>query len=391
MLRTVRELDVEGKRVLVRVDFNVPLHEGKVANDKRLRESLPTINYLVEREAKVILASHLGRPKGKVVEELRLNPVAQRLSELLGRPVRKLPDCIGPQVEQAIAELEPGEVVLLENLRFHPGEEANDPEFARALASLADLFVNDAFATAHRRHASNWGVAQHLPAAAGFLMERELEALSKVRDNPEHPFVALIGGVKAEDKVGVLMDLLGKVDTFLIGGGVAFTLLRAQGKEVASSPVDESLLGEGARFLEEARQRGAKVVLPRDVQAAPQPSPQVESRTVPIEGIPSGWMGLDIGPETIEEFKEHIEGARTIIWTGPLGAFEVPQFAAGTRTIAEAVAASPAFSVIGGGETAEAVEEFGLAEKMSHVSTGGGACLHFLRGKELPAVEPLRA
>ena len=390
MLRTLPELDVAEKRVLVRVDFNVPLHDGQVANDKRLREALPTINYLIKHKARVILASHLGRPKGKVVEELRLDPVAHRLGELLGTEVRKLNDCIGPEVEQAAAQLGPGEVVLLENLRFHPGEEANDPEFAQALAKLAEAFVNDAFATAHRKHASNYGVARLLPAAAGFLMEREIEALTKVRDEPEHPFLILSGGKKAEDKVGVLLDLLDRADAFLIGGGVAFTLLKAQGHEVGDSIVAQELLPQAERFLEEAKKQGKKVILPVDVKAARELSADAEVRTFPATEIPPGWKGLDIGPETVEAFKREIAQAKMIVWTGPLGAFELEPFAQGTREVAEAVAASGAFSVIGGGETAEVIEELGLAEKMGHVSTGGGACLHFLRGKELPALEPLR-
>ncbi|HIC95068.1 TPA: phosphoglycerate kinase [Candidatus Bipolaricaulota bacterium] len=388
-LRGVRDLEVEGKRVLVRVDFNVPLREGRVADDRRIREALPTINYLIEHRARVILVSHLGRPKGRVVEELRLDPVAERLGELLRREVKKLPDCIGPEVEKAIAEMEPGEVVLLENLRFHPGEEENDPRFAQALARLAEFFVNDAFATAHRKHASNYGVAKLLPSAAGLLMEREIGVLSKIRDAPDHPFVALIGGKKAEDKLGVLFDLLGKVDTFLIGGGVAFTFLKAKGYDVGGSIVDEARLEEVKRFAAEAYRRGATVVLPQDVVVAEEFSPEAESAIAPVEKIPSGWMGLDIGPETAREFRRRVREAKTILWTGPLGAFELPQFVEGTKAVAEAVAESPAFSVIGGGETAEAVAAFGLAEKMGYISTGGGATLHFLRGKELPGVELL--
>lgn len=391
MLRSLRDLEVEGKRVLVRVDFNVPLKGGKVADDRRIREALPTINYLIEHRAKTILASHLGRPEGKVVEELRLTPVAARLGELLGRPVRKLDDCIGPEVERAVTRMRPGEVVLLENLRFHEGEEANDPDFARALAKLAELFVDDAFGTAHRKHASNYGVARLLPSAAGFLMEQEITNLSRLRDNPERPFLALIGGKKAEDKIGVLFDLLGKVDAFLIGGGVAFTLLKALGQEVGASIVDEALLGEAGRFLAEAERRGVTVLLPRDVRIAERFDPKAPARVVPVQAIPKGWLGLDIGPATAEEFGRRVREARTVLWTGPLGAFELPQFAEGTKAVAEALAEAPAFSVIGGGETAEALARLGLAEKMGYISTGGGAMLHFLRGEELPAVEPLRA
>jgi phosphoglycerate kinase len=390
MLRGLRDLEVEGKRVLVRVDFNVPLKGGKITDDRRIREALPTINYLIEHRAKTILASHLGRPEGKVVEELRLTPVAARLGELLGRPVRKLDDCVGPEVERAIAQMGPGEVVLLENLRFHEGEEANDPEFARALAALAELFVDDAFGTAHRKHASNYGVARLLPSAAGFLMEQEITNLSRLRDNPERPFLALIGGKKAEDKIGVLFDLLGKVDAFLIGGGVAFTLLKARGYEVGDSIVDEALLGKAEQFLAEAEHRGVTVVLPQDVRIAERFDPKAPARVVPVRAIPKGWIGLDIGPATAEEFGRRVRGAKTVLWTGPLGAFELPQFAEGTRAVAQALAKAPAFSVIGGGETAEAIEGLGLAKEMGYISTGGGAMLHFLRGEELPAVEPLR-
>jgi phosphoglycerate kinase len=390
MLRGLRDLEVEGKRVLVRVDFNVPLKGGKITDDRRIREALPTISYLIEHRAKTILASHLGRPEGKVVEELRLTPVAARLGELLGRPVRKLDDCIGPEVERAVAQMGPGEVVLLENLRFHEGEEANDPEFARALAALADLFVDDAFGTAHRKHASNYGVARLLPSAAGFLMEQEITNLSRLRDNPERPFLALIGGKKAEDKIGVLFDLLGKVDAFLIGGGVAFTLLKARGYEVGDSIVDEALLGKAEQFLAEAEHRGVTVVLPQDVRIAERFDPKAPARVVPVRAIPKGWIGLDIGPATAEEFGRRVRGAKTVLWTGPLGAFELPQFAEGTRAVAQALAKAPAFSVIGGGETAEAIEGLGLAKEMGYISTGGGAMLHFLRGEELPAVEPLR-
>ncbi len=391
MLRSLRDLKVEGKRVLVRVDFNVPLKGGKVADDRRIREALPTINYLIEHKAKTILASHLGRPEGRVVEELRLDPVATRLGELLGRSVRKLDDCIGPEVEKTIARLRPGEVILLENLRFHQGEEANDPGFARALAALAELFVNDAFGTAHRKHASNYGVAKLLPSAAGFLMEAEIKNLSRLRDDPEHPFLAIIGGKKAEDKIGVLFDLLGKVDAFLIGGGVAFTFLKVRGYEVGNSIVDEALLSEAERFLAEGERRGVKVLLPQDVRIAEKFETKAPVRVVPVRAIPKGWLGLDIGPKTAEEFGRRLLEARTVLWTGPLGAFELPPFAEGTRAVAEALAKAPAFSVIGGGETAEALEQLGLAKKMGYISTGGGAMLHFLKGEELPAVEPLKA
>lgn len=391
ILRSLRDLEVEGKSVLVRVDFNVPLQAGKVASDKRIREALPTINYLIDHRAKMVLASHLGRPEGKVVEELRLGPIAARLSELLGRPVKKLDDCIGPQVEQAVAAMRPGELVLLENLRFHRGEEENDPQFAQALAKLAEVFVNDAFGTAHRKHASNCGVAKLLPSVAGCLMEAEIRNLSRLRDGPEHPFLAIIGGKKAEDKIGVLFDLLGRVDTFLIGGGVAYTFLKVRGYNVGDSIVDEGRLAEAERFLDEAERRGVAVVLPQDIRVAEEFDPKAAVRVVPAREIPRGWMGLDIGPATAQEYGRQLREARTILWAGPLGAFELPPFAEGTKAVATAVAAAPGFSVIGGGETAEAIERLGLAEKMGFISTGGGAMLHFLRGQELPAVELLQA
>jgi phosphoglycerate kinase len=389
--RTVRDVDVAGRRVLVRVDFNVPLDpRGRVADDRRIRESLPTLRDLLERGAAVVVMSHLGRPGGRVVEALRMAPVGERLAQLLGRPVHVLRDCVGPEVEAVVARLQPGEVALLENLRFHPGEEANDPEFARALARLGDLYVNDAFGTAHRAHASTVGVAAHLPAVAGLLMEKEIRYLSRLLEGPDHPFVAILGGKKVSDKIGVLRNLLTRVDAVLVGGGMAYTFLRAQGYGVGRSVVEEDKLDLARDLLDLARQRGVEFVLPEDVVAAERPTPDAPRRTVLAAEIPDGWMGLDIGPRTARRFAEVIEGARLVVWNGPMGVFEVEPFAAGTRAVAEAVARCPGTTVVGGGDTAAAVEQLGLLDRFDHVSTGGGASLEFLEGKELPGIRVLQ-
>jgi len=392
MLRTLKSLDLRGRRVLVRVDFNVPLKEGRVADDTRLRAALPTIQYLREKRAKVILMSHLGRPKGKPTPELRMDPIAGRLSELLGAPVRKLDDCIGEGVEDEVKRLKPGEVALLENLRFHPGETANDPEFSKKLARLGDLFINDAFGTAHRAHASTLGVAQHLPSAAGLLVEREVKALSRLLDGPGRPYWALVGGAKLKDKIWVLSDLLPRVDGFMIGGAVAFSFLRAQGLSVGKSLVDEELVPQAEKFLKEARSRGAQVLLPEDVVVADELSPNAKPRVVAAGEIPDGVMGLDIGPKTVERFAAKIKAAKTLLWAGPLGAFEAPPFSEGTFQIARVIAESPGtYAVIGGGDTAAAFKASGVKEAGHiYVSTGGGATLAFLGGRELPALEALK-
>ncbi|NIO69453.1 MAG: phosphoglycerate kinase [Anaerolineae bacterium] len=384
--KTVTDTDVKGKRVLVRVDFNVPLDQGKVADDTRIRAALPTIQYLIEQGARVILMSHLGRPKGKVKEELRLTPVAERLAELLDRPVAMAVDCVGEEVETAVDRLRPGDVLLLENLRFHPGEEANDPEFVSRLASLGEVYVNDAFGTAHRAHASTEGVARRLLAVAGFLMERELNFLSKALESPEPPFVAILGGAKISDKIGVVDNLLGKVDALLIGGGMANTFLKAQGYQVGQSLVEEESLPLARELLDKA---GRKLVLPVDVVVADRFDAEAQSKIVSVEEVPAEWRILDIGPATVERFAQELYTAKTVVWNGTMGVAEFPRFAAGTQAIIEMLAESQATTIVGGGDTAAAVQQAGLVEKMTHVSTGGGASLELLEGKTLPGVAAL--
>ncbi|MCS7286995.1 MAG: phosphoglycerate kinase [Anaerolineae bacterium] len=381
--KTIRDIDVQGKRVLVRVDYNVPISEGRITDDRRIRATVPTIQYLLDHGAAVILMSHLGRPK-KPSPEFRLDPVAQRLSEILGIPVKKLDDCVGPEVEKAVKEMKPGEVILLENLRFHPEEEANDPEFARKLAALADIYVNDAFATAHRAHASTEGVAHYLPAVAGFLMEREILFLGLLLSNPERPFVAILGGAKISDKIGVIQNLLPKVDLLLIGGGMANTFFKASGYAVGDSLVEDEALEIAREILQKG---GDKVLLPVDVVIADRLAPDASVKIVKPWEVPAGWRILDIGPETVELFKEKLRQARTIFWNGPLGVFEVEPFSRGTFAIAHTLAGLEGVTtVVGGGDSAAAVEAAGVAEKITHVSTGGGASLEFLEGKELPGV-----
>ncbi len=386
--KTVRDIDVKGQRVLVRVDFNVPLDKktGTVTDDTRIRAALPTIQYLIDQGAKVILCSHLGRPDGQVKENLRLTPVAARLSELLGKPVAKTDDCIGPEVEQAVEALKPGDVLLLENLRFHAEEEANDPAFAQALAGLADVYVNDAFGTAHRAHASTEGVTRHLPAVAGFLMEKEIDYLSRATENPEHPYVAIIGGAKISGKIEVLENLLGKVDALLIGGGMANTFLKAQGHEVGQSLVEDDRLALAQDLLARA---GNKLHLPVDAVVATGLEAGAEHKVVGVGQVPADWKIVDIGPQTVQAFGQVIRTARTVVWNGPLGVFEVPAFAEGTTAVARLLADSGAVTIIGGGDSAAAVAQTGLEDRMSHISTGGGASLEFLEGKTLPGVAAL--
>jgi len=386
MKKTVRDVEVEGKRILVRVDFNVPLADGRVADDTRIRAALPTINYLLEHGAKVILMSHLGRPKGKVVSELRLDPVADRLAELLGRPVGKLDDCVGQEVEAAVAEMRPGGVILLENPRFHPEEKSNDPAFARQLASLADIFVNDAFGAAHRAHSSTVGVAEYLPSVAGFLMEKEITFLSQALAAPEHPFVAILGGAKISSKIGVIDNLLTRVDGLLIGGGMANTFFKAQGQEVGQSLVEDDSLDVASKTLERA---GEKLVLPVDVVVADRFGAAASSKRVLVDQVPEDWLILDIGPETVELFKRKLAGAKTVVWNGPMGVFEFPRFAEGTFAIARFLADLEATTIVGGGDVVAAVGQAGVADRIAHVSTGGGASLEFLEGKPLPGIAAL--
>jgi len=390
-LRRVQDAAVRGKTVLVRVDYNVPVQNGEIADDERIRSSLPTVRLLREGGAKVVLMTHLGRPEGRVVPELRLDAVGRRLQELLAHPVCKLDDSIGEAVASAIESGAPGDVFLLENVRFHREEAMNESSFARELSRLGDIYVNDAFAAVHRAHASTLGIADFLPAYAGLLMQREIEMLSKLLESPERPYIAIVGGKKARSKLGALRDLVHRVDEVLIGGGVAFSFLRATGASIGTSVVDEDLLDEVEDVIESAEELEKMIHLPGDVVAAQALEPGAETRTVKARSIPDGWMGLDIGPETIERFAERIAAAKTIVWTGPMGAFEVEPFSGGTRGIADAIAASDAYSVIGGGETGDAVSRLGRSKDVSFVSTGGGACLALLRGKSLPALEALRA
>ncbi len=406
---TIRDVDVEGKRVLVRVDFNVPLdNQQQITDDTRIRAALPTIQYLLEHGAAVILMSHLGRPDGQRVEKLSLKPVAERLSQLLERPVKLAPDCIGPETEQMAQALQPGEVLLLENLRFHKEEEKNDPNFARQLAALGQVYINDAFGTAHRAHASTEGIAHILPGYAGLLMEKELDYLGSALENPRRPFVAIIGGAKISDKIGVLNRLLQLADSILIGGAMANTFLKAQGHHVGASLVEDDKLDQARRILADAQNQGKRFLLPVDVVVAEQFAPDARHQVVtlmdttppdahghrlPTEQVPSDWLILDIGPKTVELFRSELADARTVIFNGTLGVAEFPAFAQGTNAIIAALAEATrrgATTIIGGGDSAAAVEAAGAAEEMSHVSTGGGASLEFLEGRTLPGVAALQ-
>lgn len=385
---SIADLDVAGKRVLVRVDFNVPLTDtGEITDDTRIRAALPTITTLRDRGARVVLVSHLGRPKGKRDDRFSLAPVAKHLSRLLGRDVATSSAVVGPEAEAAVAALSPGDVLLLENVRFEPGEEKNDPELSRKLASLADIYVNDAFGAAHRAHASTAGVADHLPAYAGFLLQREVDELSGLLKNPARPFVTILGGAKISDKLAVVGNLLGLVDTLLIGGGMANTFLLANGVEIGASLAERDLVNEARDILERARANGVEIILPADAIVAP--SIDAEGRPVPITEVPANESIFDIGPETVATFSKAIDGAATIFWNGPMGVFERPAFANGTREVARAVAKSAAKSVIGGGDSVAAVEQSGLADQIDHISTGGGASLELLEGAELPGVAAL--
>ena len=389
--KTVEDIQVKGKRVLCRVDFNVPLTEDmKVADDKRIVAAMPTIRYLLDHEAKVILCSHLGRPKGKVDMKYTLAPVATRLQELLPEVrVQFASDTVGESAQKCVADMKDGEIVLLENTRFQKEEEANDPEFSRKLADLADIFVSDAFGTVHRAHASTAGVAAYLPAVAGFLIGKELGIMGEALNNPQRPFVAILGGAKVSDKIGVIKNLLEKCDTLLIGGGMAYTFYKAMGYEIGTSLLDENSIGLAKELMADAKARGVNLMLPVDTVVAPEFSADAEYKTVPSNAMPVGWMGMDIGEETRAKYAEVIKAAKTVIWNGPMGVFEFPNFAKGTSAVAEACAECKGTTIIGGGDSASAVKKLGYAKKMTHISTGGGASLEFLEGKVLPGVAVL--
>ena len=384
--KTVRDIDIKGKRVLMRVDFNVPMQDGKVTDDKRIRSSLPTIKYVRDQGASLILMSHLGRPKPGQDAEFSLHPAADVLSSLLGIPVKMAPDPVGPEVEKMAKELKPGEVLMLENTRFHPGEEKNDLGLARQWAALADVYVNDAFGSAHRAHASTEGVARFLPAVSGFLMEQELEYLGRAVLNPEHPYVAILGGAKISDKISVVETLLSKADKLIIGGGMANTFLAAKGYNMQDSLVEAASIETAKSILDKS---GDKLLLPVDAVIADKFDAEAKTQVVEVDKIPPGWRMMDIGPKSVEAFKDALRGAKLIVWNGPMGVFEMPKFAEGTFAIAKILADSGATTVIGGGDSASAVKKAGVAKQMTHVSTGGGASLEFLEGKELPGVAAL--
>jgi phosphoglycerate kinase len=389
--KTVRDVDVTKKRVLVRVDFNVPMdRDGAITDDTRIRACLPTIEYLIEQQARIILCSHLDRPGGKVVEELRLAPAARRLSELVNKPVKALSDCIGPQVENVVSSLGDGQIALLENLRFYPQEEANDPKFAQSLSRLADIYVDDAFGSCHRAHASIVGIARYLPAVSGLLLEKELETLTGLMANPGRPFAAMIGGAKLATKLGLLDNMITKVDCLLIGGGMAATFLKSQGYRVGSSVVENSQIAGVLDVMKKAKSASVELVLPQDFLVAGKLQAGAATRVVPMDKVPEGWIIADIGHKSVEAFSRVLEKCRMVFWNGPLGVFEIPEFAEGTRSLAKVLANLKATTIIGGGSTAEAVQEMGLTDKMSYVSTGGGASLELLQGKVLAGVAVLQ-
>ena len=388
---TVRDIEVADKRALVRVDFNVPLDErtGAITDDSRIRATLPTIRYLIDRGTRVILCSHLGRPEGKVVDKLRLTVIAQRLSQILGKQVGVTKNCIGSETEKSVKNLKSGDVLLLENLRFHSAEEIDSPVFARALAKLADIYVNDAFGTSHRTHASIVRVTEYLPSVAGLLLEKELETLGNVLENPAHPFGGLVGGAKVSDKVGMLENIMNRVDFLLIGGSMAATFLKAKSVDTGLSLIESDRVGTATALIEKAATNGVRFLLPIDVIVADEVSPEAEGKVVPIESIPPSQMIVDIGPQTIKSFYKELRRCKTVFWNGPVGVYEIPQFAEGTQAMAKLLASLDATTIIGGGSTAEIVTDLELADKMTFVSTGGGASLRFLGGKTLPGVEAL--
>lgn len=387
--KTLHDLDVKDKNVFCRVDFNVPMNDGIVTDDTRIRAALPTIEHLSQNGATVILASHLGRPKGEVVDNLRLDPVAERLSELLGKEVVKTDAVYGKEVNEALSQVSDGDIVLIENVRFEPGEEKNDPELVQAFAAMADLYVNDAFGAAHRAHASTTGVAEKLPAAAGFLMEKEIDVLGKALENPDRPFTAIIGGAKVKDKINVIDHLLDKVDNLIIGGGLAYTFVKAQGHEIGKSLLEEDKIDLAKEFMQKAQDKGVQFVMPEDAVVADDFSEYANTKIVDITEIPADWEALDIGVKTREKYGQIVKDSRLVVWNGPMGVFEYNAFAGGTRSVAESLTNTEGYTVIGGGDSAAAVEKFGFADDMDHVSTGGGASLEFMEGKVLPGVKAL--
>ncbi|MFK3960512.1 phosphoglycerate kinase [Pseudalkalibacillus hwajinpoensis] len=388
--KSIRDVELKGKKVFCRVDFNVPMDNGKVTDETRIKAALPTIQHLADQGAKVILASHLGRPKGEAVDELRLDPVADRLSDLIGKTVTKTDAVYGEEVDRAIAGLEDGDLLLIENVRFEAGEEKNDEELAKKFAAMADLYVNDAFGAAHRAHASTEGIAHHIPAVAGFLMEKELEVLGSALTEPSRPFTAIIGGAKVKDKIGVIDHLLDKVDNLIIGGGLAYTFVKALGHEIGLSLLEEDKIELAKTFMDKAKEKGVSFYMPEDVVIGDDFSNDANTKIVSIEEIPSDWEALDIGPKTRETYSKVVADSKLVIWNGPMGVFELDVYANGTKAVAEALAnANDTYSVIGGGDSAAAVEKFGYADQMSHISTGGGASLEFMEGKELPGVVAL--
>jgi len=385
----MNDVDVKGKRVFVRVDFNVPMENGEITDDTRIRAAIPTIQQLVNSGAKVILASHLGRPKGEVKEEMRLTQVGKHLSELIGKQVIKLDESIGTEVENTVANMEEGDIVLLENVRFHKGEEKNDEELSKSFAKLADLYVNDAFGAAHRAHSSTEGIAKFVPGVSGLLMEKELDVLGKAISNPDRPFTAIIGGAKVKDKIGVIDNLLDIVDHLIIGGGLSFTFIKAQGHSIGKSLLEEDKIELAKSFIEKAKEKGVQLHMPIDAVVANEFSKDAETKVVAIDEIPEDWMGLDIGPKTAEQYASIIKDSKLIIWNGPMGVFEMDKFANGTKTVAQAMAETKGYTIIGGGDSAAAVEKFEVANLMDHISTGGGASLELMEGKALPGIVAL--
>lgn len=387
--KTVEDLQVTGKRVLVRCDFNVKMENGVITSDKRIVASLPTIKYLIENKAKVILCSHLGRPKGEVVPEFSLAPVAARLSELLGQEVKMAKDVVGESAQSLAADLKDGEVLLLENVRYEKGETKNDPELSKKFADLAELYVNDAFGSAHRAHSSTTGVADYLPAACGYLIQKEIEFIGGALENPKRPLVAILGGAKVSDKIGVITNLIDKCDTLIIGGGMAYTFMKALGHNIGNSLLEEDKIELAAEMMKKAEEKGVKFLIPVDNKVGKEYKPDTEAMVVNSDDIPDGWMGLDIGPKTQAIFADAVKDAGTVIWNGPMGVSEWEAFASGTIAVATAIADSNAISIIGGGDSAAAIQKLGFADKMSHISTGGGASLEYLEGKDLPGIAAL--